>query len=38
MLDVLRRQQRWLMGGVVALVGGVFILYLGIGGPLRRAA
>jgi peptidyl-prolyl cis-trans isomerase D len=38
MLDTLRRQQRWLMGGVVALVGGVFILYLGIGGPLRRAA
>jgi peptidyl-prolyl cis-trans isomerase D len=38
MLDVLRRQQRWLMGAVISLVGGVFILYLGIGGPIRRFA
>jgi peptidyl-prolyl cis-trans isomerase D len=33
MLDVLRRSQRWLMGAVVFLVGGVFVAYLGLGGP-----
>jgi peptidyl-prolyl cis-trans isomerase D len=34
MLDVLRRSQRWLMGAVVFLVGGVFVAYLGLGGPM----
>lgn len=33
MLDVLRRSQRWLMGGVIFLVGGVFVAYMGLGGP-----
>jgi peptidyl-prolyl cis-trans isomerase D len=33
MLDVLRRSQRWLMGGVIFVVGGVFVAYLGLGGP-----
>lgn len=32
MLDVLRRSQRWLMGAVVVMVGGVFVAYLGLGG------
>ena len=35
MLDTLRRGQRWLTGLFVALVGGVFILFIGIGQPLR---
>jgi hypothetical protein len=34
MLDALRRSQRWLMGAVVFLVGGVFVAYLGLGGPM----
>lgn len=34
MLEVLRRSQRWLMGAVVFLVGGVFVAYLGLGGPM----
>ncbi|MCL4685419.1 peptidylprolyl isomerase [Myxococcota bacterium] len=33
MLEVLRRSQRWLMGGVIFVVGGVFVAYLGLGGP-----
>lgn len=33
MLEVLRRSQRWLMGGVIFIVGGVFVAYLGLGGP-----
>jgi peptidyl-prolyl cis-trans isomerase D len=33
MLDVLRRSQRWLMGAVMLVVGGVFVAYLGLGGP-----
>ena len=32
MLDVLRRSQRWLMGAIIVLVGGVFVAYLGLGG------
>jgi peptidyl-prolyl cis-trans isomerase D len=35
MLDTLRRGQRWLTGLFVLLVGGVFILFIGIGQPLR---
>lgn len=34
MLEALRRSQRWLMGAVVFLVGGVFVAYLGLGGPM----
>jgi peptidyl-prolyl cis-trans isomerase D len=37
MLDVLRRSQRWLMGGVIFFVGAVFVAYLGVGGPRQRA-
>ena len=33
MLDVLRRSRRWLMGGVIVVVGGVFVMYMGLGGP-----
>jgi peptidyl-prolyl cis-trans isomerase D len=33
MLGALRRRQRWLLWGVIVLVGGVFVLYLGVGGP-----
>lgn len=37
MLEVLRRSQRWLMGAVIFLVGGVFVAYLGLGGPMSNA-
>jgi peptidyl-prolyl cis-trans isomerase D len=37
MLETLRRSQRWLMGAVVFLVGGVFVAYLGLGGPPASA-
>jgi peptidyl-prolyl cis-trans isomerase D len=37
MLDTFRRGQRWLVGGVVFIVGGVFVAYLGLGGPRFRA-
>ncbi len=33
MLRILRQGQRWLMAAVIVLVGGVFVLYLGVGGP-----
>ncbi len=33
MLEALRRSQRWLMGGVIFVVGGVFVAYMGLGGP-----
>jgi peptidyl-prolyl cis-trans isomerase D len=35
LLETLRRGQRWLTGLFVLLVGGVFILFIGIGQPLR---
>jgi peptidyl-prolyl cis-trans isomerase D len=35
MLDTLRRGQRWLTGLFVLLVGGVFLLFIGIGQPLK---
>ena len=35
MLDTMRRGQRWLTALFVLLVGGVFILFIGIGQPLR---
>lgn len=35
MLDTLRRGQRWLTGLFVLMVGGVFVLFIGIGQPLQ---
>ncbi len=35
MLETLRRGQRWLTGIFVIAVGGVFIFFIGLGGPLR---
>ena len=35
MLETLRRGQRWLTGLFVLAVGAVFILFIGLGGPLR---
>ena len=35
MLDTLRRGQRWLTGLFVLAVGAVFVLFIGIGQPLR---
>jgi len=37
MLKVLRQGQRWIMGTVVLLVGGVFVFFIGVGKPLQRA-
>jgi peptidyl-prolyl cis-trans isomerase D len=38
MLDVLRRGQLWLIWFVVLGIGGVFVFFLGLQGPLRGAA
>ena len=38
MLEMLRRTHRYVIGGVVLLLAGVFIAYLGIGGPAHRGA
>ncbi len=35
MLETLRRGQRWLTGLFVLVVGGVFVMFIGLGGPLR---
>jgi len=35
MLEVLRRSQRWLLGVVVFVLAGVFVAYLGLGGPMH---
>lgn len=35
MLDVLRRGQRWWTALVVVFVGGVFAVFIGLGGPLQ---
>ena len=35
MLDVLRRGQRWLIWAVVLGIGGVFVFFLGLQGPLQ---
>jgi peptidyl-prolyl cis-trans isomerase D len=35
MLETLRRGQRWLTGLFVLVVGGVFVLFIGIGQPLQ---
>ncbi|MCC6640148.1 MAG: peptidylprolyl isomerase [Deltaproteobacteria bacterium] len=36
MLKVLRQGQRWIMGLVILVVGGVFVAFVGVGGPLFR--
>ena len=33
MLELLRRSHRYFIGGVIFIVAGVFVAYLGIGGP-----
>jgi peptidyl-prolyl cis-trans isomerase D len=35
MLDIFRRGQRWWTAAVVVFVGGVFAVFIGLGGPLR---
>jgi peptidyl-prolyl cis-trans isomerase D len=34
MLRILRKGQRWIMGFVIVVVGGVFAAFVGVGGPL----
>ncbi len=38
MLESIRRGQRWLTGLLVALVGGVFVFFMGLGAPLQGDA
>jgi peptidyl-prolyl cis-trans isomerase D len=38
MLESIRRGQRWLTGMLVALIGGVFVFFMGLGGPLQGDA
>ena len=38
MLEQIRRGQRWLTGILVALIGGVFVFFMGLGGPLQSNA
>jgi peptidyl-prolyl cis-trans isomerase D len=38
MLESIRRGQRWLTGVLVALVGGVFVFFMGLGQPLQGNA
>lgn len=35
MLEILRRGQRWWTAAVVVIVGGVFAVFIGLGGPLQ---
>ena len=35
MLDKFRRGQRWLTIIFIAVIGGVFVFFLGLGGPLQ---
>lgn len=35
MLDVIRRGQRWVTGLFVVGIGGVFVFFIGLGGPLQ---
>jgi peptidyl-prolyl cis-trans isomerase D len=37
MLDSIRRAPRWVAQGLLLVLAGVFVLYLGLSGPLRRA-
>jgi peptidyl-prolyl cis-trans isomerase D len=34
MLEVLRRSQRWILAAVIGTVGFVFVVFVGVGGPL----
>jgi peptidyl-prolyl cis-trans isomerase D len=36
MLDLIRRSHKYFVGGIVILLAGVFIAYLGLGGPGNR--
>lgn len=36
MLEQIRKGQRWLTGILIALVGAVFIFFMGLGGPLQQ--
>ncbi len=38
MLKVLRQGQRWIMGFVILVVGGVFVAFVGVGGPLFKGS
>jgi peptidyl-prolyl cis-trans isomerase D len=38
MLDIFRRGQRWWTAGVVVFVGGVFAVFIGLGGPLQSGS
>ncbi len=38
MLESIRKGQRWLTGLLVALVGGVFVFFMGLGQPLQSDA
>lgn len=38
MLDILRRGQRWWTALVIVFVGGVFVVFIGLGGPLQGAS
>ena len=38
MLRILRSGQRWLTGAIVIGIGGVFVFFMGLGGPLRGNA
>jgi peptidyl-prolyl cis-trans isomerase D len=38
MLESIRKGQRWLTGVLVALVGGVFVFFMGLGQPLQGNA
>ncbi|HTY16788.1 MAG TPA: peptidylprolyl isomerase [Myxococcota bacterium] len=37
MLDTIRRAPRWVARGLLLLLAAVFVFYLGLSGPLRRA-
>lgn len=37
MLRILRQGQRWIMGIVIVIVGGVFVFFIGGGGQIRNA-
>ena len=38
MLRILRSGRRWLTGAIVIGIGGVFVFFMGLGGPLRGTA
>ena len=36
MLDSFRKSQRWLTGIFIVVIGGVFVFFMGLGGPMSR--